>query len=102
MELVQEPVLLPWAGRRLAPYQIIQKIGEGGMASHADQDATQQRDLWLQARSWYVKSLDTWPRIQSPSRDGPNGFDADDPAQVAKSLHLCETALAKAGAGPGA
>jgi len=71
-------------------------------ASHAGQDGIHQRDLWLQARSWYVKSLDTWHRIQNPSRDGPNGFDAGDPAQVAKSLHLCETALAKAGAGPGA
>jgi serine/threonine protein kinase/tetratricopeptide (TPR) repeat protein len=71
-------------------------------ARRADQDGIPQRNLWLQARSWYVKSLDTWHRIQSPSRDGPNGFDAGDPTQVAKSLHLCETALAKPGAGPGA
>ena len=71
-------------------------------ASHANRDGTKERDLWLQARSWYVKSLDAWHRIQRPSRDGPNGFDAGDPAQVAKSLQLCENALAKAGAGPGA
>ena len=71
-------------------------------ASHANRDGTKERDLWLQARSWYVKSLDAWHRIQRPSRDGPNGFDAGDPAQVAKSLQLCENALAKAGARPGA
>jgi eukaryotic-like serine/threonine-protein kinase len=62
-------------------------------AGRADQVGAPRRELWLQARSWYVKSLDTWHRIQSPSRDGPNGFDAGDPAQVAKSLHLSETAL---------
>jgi serine/threonine protein kinase len=69
-------------------------------ATRSAQDQVKQRELWLQARAWYVKSLDTWHRIQSPSRDGPNGFDAGDPAQVAKSLHLCETTLTKLGSGP--
>lgn len=64
-------------------------------ATLAGQVREKQRELWLQARPWYVKSLDIWHRIKNPSRDGPNGFDAGDPAQVAKRLHLCETALAK-------
>jgi eukaryotic-like serine/threonine-protein kinase len=70
-------------------------------ATRSDQDHIKQREFWLQARSWYVKSIDTWRKIKNPSRDGPNGFDAGDPAKVAKSLQLCETALAKAGGGPG-
>ncbi len=69
-------------------------------AAHSSQNLAMQKELWSQARSWYVKSLDTWHRIERPGRDGPNGFDAGDPAQVEKNLHLCETALAKVGAAP--
>jgi hypothetical protein len=49
------------------------------------QDRVEQGERWAQAQSWYLKSLDTWHRIKNPSRDGPNGFDAGDPAQVAKT-----------------
>ena len=62
-------------------------------ASHFPKGHAQQREIWSQARSWYVKSLDAWRRIKNPARDGPNGFDAGDPAQVAKNLHLCDVAL---------
>jgi eukaryotic-like serine/threonine-protein kinase len=67
-------------------------------ATRSGQDRIKQRELWFQARSWYVKSVETWHKIKNPSRDGPNGFDAGDPAQAAKNLHLCEIALAKLGA----
>lgn len=70
-------------------------------ATHSSEDHAKQRGSCTLARSWYVKSLGAWHRIKNPSRDGPNGFDAGDPAQVAKSLHLCKTALAKAGGRPG-
>lgn len=62
-------------------------------ASHFPKDHAQQREIWSQARSWYVKSLDAWHRIKNPVRDGPNGFDAGDPAKVAKNLQLCDIAL---------
>jgi len=64
-------------------------------ASHSSKDLAQQREIWSQARSWYVKSLDAWHRIKNPARDGPNGFDAGDPARVVRSLQLCDAALAK-------
>jgi tetratricopeptide (TPR) repeat protein len=69
-------------------------------ASHFPKDHTQQREIWSQAHSWYVKSLDAWQRIKNPVRDGPNGFDAGDPARVETKLQLCEAALAKFGAPP--
>jgi len=64
-------------------------------------DQAQQREIWSQARSWYVKSLDAWHRIKNPVRDGPNGFDAGDPAQVAKNLQLCDVALRQLGPAQG-
>lgn len=63
-------------------------------ATHHPQGA-ESAELWSQARSWYVKSLGAWHRIKNPVRDGPNGFDAGDPTQVAKKLQLCEAALAR-------
>ena len=60
-------------------------------------NATQQRDNWIQARSWYRKSLDTWHLIEHPRRIAPSDFDAGDPAAVAKNLQLCDLALARLG-----
>jgi len=48
------------------------------------------RERWIQARSWYLKSLDVWHRIEHPR---PNRFDAGDPGEVAKKLQLCEAKL---------
>jgi serine/threonine protein kinase len=78
--------------------------GLGGIelraATLAGQEHEKQREHLAQARSWYLKSLDAWHRIKNPSRDGPNDFDAGDPAQVSKSLQRCNIALAKLKAGP--
>jgi serine/threonine protein kinase len=68
-------------------------------AAHPPQDA-KPAELWSEARSRYVKSLDAWHRIKNPVRDGPSGFDAGDPAKVVKNLQLCDAALAKFGAPP--
>jgi serine/threonine protein kinase len=59
------------------------------------QTATLRKASWTEARSWYVKSLATWHRIEHPNHTVMNGFDAGDPTQVAKKLHLCEAALAR-------
>lgn len=53
-------------------------------------DPAKRRERWIAARSWYLKSLDAWHRIEHPR---PNAFDARDPAEVAKSLQVCEAAL---------
>jgi hypothetical protein len=37
-----------------------------------------------EARSWYDKSLSAWKRIKHPNRFTPNGFQAGDPASVAR------------------
>jgi eukaryotic-like serine/threonine-protein kinase len=59
-------------------------------ARQSHHDPAKQRERWIAARSWYLKSLDAWHRIEHPR---PNAFDAGDPAEVAKSLQLCEAAL---------
>jgi serine/threonine protein kinase len=56
-------------------------------------DRATRRLAWTQARIWYLKSLETWRRVEHPLRVAPSGFDAGDPAKVAKKLQLCETAL---------
>jgi eukaryotic-like serine/threonine-protein kinase len=58
--------------------------------AHQSHDRAKQKEKWIAARSWYLKSLDAWHRIEHPR---PNSFDAGDPAEVAKSLQLCEAAL---------
>lgn len=52
--------------------------------------SAKRRDNWIQARAWYLKSLEAWHRIEHPRPVAPNGFDAGDPARVAKNLQLCE------------
>jgi eukaryotic-like serine/threonine-protein kinase len=56
-------------------------------------DRATRRLAWTQARIWYLKSLETWRRVEHPLRVAPSGFDAGDPAKVAKKLQLCEAAL---------
>lgn len=59
-------------------------------ARQSRHDPAKQREKWIAARLWYLKSLDAWHRIEHPR---PNAFDTGDPAEVAKSLQLCEAAL---------
>lgn len=59
---------------------------------------SKERDLWNQARAWYVKSLEARHKIEHPLPVAPSDFDAGDPAKVAKNLQLCEAALARLGA----
>jgi serine/threonine protein kinase len=60
----------------------------------------QRRDSWMQAESWYRKSLDAWHLIEHPYHTSPADFDAGDPAHVAKNLQLCEIALKLSSAAP--
>jgi hypothetical protein len=56
-------------------------------------DCARQRDDWMQARAWYVKSLETWHKIEHPLPMTPSGFDAGDPVKVVRNLQLCDAAL---------
>lgn len=58
--------------------------------------SAKQYDCWIQARAWYLKSLEAWHRIERPRPVAPNGFDAGDPAKVTKNLQLCDAALREA------
>jgi eukaryotic-like serine/threonine-protein kinase len=60
-------------------------------------DTAKQRAAWAQAKIWYLKSLEVWRRVEHPLPVAPSGFDAGDPAKVAKKLQLCEAALARSG-----
>jgi serine/threonine protein kinase len=59
-----------------------------------------RRDSWTQARSWYLKSLDAWRRIEHPLPVAPSGFDVGNPSKVKKNLELCEAAVARFDAPP--
>jgi len=58
-------------------------------------DLTTRNGSWTQARGWYVKSLEAWHRIDHPLPVAPTGFDVGNPAIVARSLQLCDTALSR-------
>jgi serine/threonine protein kinase len=62
-------------------------------ARRPQKNRARQRGNWMQARSWYLKSIEAWHRIEHPSREAPNGVDVGDPSKVAKSLQLCEANL---------
>ena len=62
-------------------------------ARQSRQSPAEKRESWIQARSWYLKSLDVWHRIEHPRHAAPRGFDVGDPAKVAKSLQLCDAHL---------
>ena len=65
------------------------------MARRSHGDRAIRRIEWAQARAWYLKSLQAWRRVEHPLPMAPSGFDAGDPAEVAKKLQLCEAALGK-------
>jgi eukaryotic-like serine/threonine-protein kinase len=58
-------------------------------------DREKQKESWIQARAWYRKSLGAWGRIEHPRPVALGDLDVGDPAEVAKKLQLCETALAR-------
>jgi tetratricopeptide (TPR) repeat protein len=62
-------------------------------ARQSGHDPAKQRERWMQARTWYLKSLSAWNRIEHPRHTAPDDFDVGDPAKVAKSLQLCEAKL---------
>ena len=61
-------------------------------------NAATQKARWTQARVWYLKSMQSWRRVDHPLPVAPSGFDAGDAAKVETKLQLCEAALAKLGA----
>lgn len=63
-------------------------------AERPDQDGVQRKSNWTQARSWYEQSQNTWRRIEHPNRTSPNGFQAGDPASVARKVKATQLALA--------
>jgi serine/threonine protein kinase len=67
------------------------RLLEPGRSQH---NHANERENWAQAQSWYMKSLGAWHRIEHPSHEAPNGFNAGDPIKVAKKLQRCEAALA--------
>lgn len=64
-------------------------------AHHSGGRSAKRRECLTRARAWYVKSLETWHKIEHPLPMAPSGFDAGDPAKVAKSLQFCDAALAE-------
>jgi serine/threonine protein kinase len=66
------------------------QLRQGRQSGH---DPAKQKESWTQARSWYLKSLNAWDRIEHPRHAAPDDFDVGDPAKVAKSLQLCDAKL---------
>ena len=59
------------------------------------QSPVKQAERWTEARSWFQKSVDTWRRVRKPASISPSGFACGDPAEAARELALCESALAQ-------
>jgi len=57
-------------------------------------NSAEQRASWTLARSWYLKSLEVWHKIEHPRNSAPKDFDVGDPATVTKNLQQCEANLA--------
>jgi serine/threonine protein kinase len=51
---------------------------------------------WIEAQSWFQKSLNTWRRIEHPNRTAPNSFQVGDPAALPEKLRVVDKALAAA------
>jgi tetratricopeptide (TPR) repeat protein len=57
---------------------------------------SQRKANWVEARSWYARSLEAWRRIEHPLHSIPDTFvDVGDPALVAKKLQQCDAVLGK-------
>jgi hypothetical protein len=46
--------------------------------------------LWMTARDWFRKSLDTWSRIPHPARISTSGFEVTMPQEVTRRLASAE------------
>jgi len=55
-----------------------------------------RKSEWIEAQSWFQKSLNTWGRIEHPNHTAPNYFQVGDPAVVAQELRAVEKALTAA------
>ena len=63
-------------------------------AHHSLKMSVEQREIWTLARSWYLKSIEVWHKIEHhPRHYAPKDFDVGDPATVTKNLQLCEANL---------
>jgi eukaryotic-like serine/threonine-protein kinase len=62
-------------------------------ARRPGQATGQTKSDWLEARSWYQSSLNTWHRFEHPNHTAPNSFQVGDPTIVAKKLNLVEAGL---------
>jgi len=61
------------------------------MASDIHTPAKKRTALWLEARSWYQRSLDIWQQL---STDGTlPGYQNQKPDETTKALARCDTAL---------
>ena len=99
LEVVEPLLALHGADPNLAYLAADSYAGLGDIqmrrARHSGQNRALQRNSWVQARSWYGKSLDAWHLIEQPHHTDSNDFEVGDPAQVARNLKLCEAELAK-------
>jgi eukaryotic-like serine/threonine-protein kinase len=62
-------------------------------ARRPGQTRGQTKSNWVEARSWYQSSLNTWHRFEHPNHTAPNSFQVGDPTIVAKKLKLAEAGL---------
>jgi eukaryotic-like serine/threonine-protein kinase len=63
-------------------------------AQRAGQTISERKANWTDARSWYVKSLETWRRIEHPNRFAPGtNIGAGNPKLVEKKQQKCQTEL---------
>jgi non-specific serine/threonine protein kinase/serine/threonine-protein kinase len=71
-------------------------LGELSMksAQQTGLPAERRKSYCADARSWYLKSLNTWRRIEHPNHTSPNSFQVGDPTVVARKLKQAESALA--------
>jgi hypothetical protein len=62
-------------------------------ARRPGQTTDQKKSNWVETRSWYQLSLNTWHRIDHPNHTAPNSFQVGDPTIVARNLKLAEVAV---------
>ncbi len=62
-------------------------------ARRPGQTTEQKKSNWVETRSWYQLSLNTWHRIDHPNHTAPNSFQVGDPTIVARNLKSAEVAV---------
>jgi tetratricopeptide (TPR) repeat protein len=63
------------------------------LAEHSATTPSEQRQRWIEAREWYQKSADASGKIPNPGAVSPEGFTYHGPAEAARALVMCGTAL---------